>query len=471
MTINIIFAITIFLSNRLIETKVSWIIVIFSLPLVGILLFILYGRTYRYRRYWKYYHKHYYFFDSFLQKSKIVLKDEYQNTWSLAFNLSNNYPYNLSKYWLFKDGIDKMIALFNDLNNAKEFIHVEYFILSDGIILDIFIDILCHKAEKNLDVRLIYDGVGSFFNLTNIYIKRLKKSGVKVKCYVPPFLNIIGTSINYRNHKKIVVIDGKIGYFGGLNIANEYASLTKKYGYWRDTHLKIKGESVNQLELNFLRDWSFLNEIPVSYYEKNPEEISKYLNHKVSKKSKNLIQIIDNSPLFEISNHDLLFNNLFLSAKKKIYIITPYLILSNSLEKSLIIAKKSNIDIKIITPEIPDKKIVHAITRMNYEKLIKNNIEIFEYQKSFIHSKFILIDDKIVFFGTSNLDYRSIFQNYETMSLIKSKSLNQKLLKIFLEDLKQSKKIEFKNHFNNKSFWNIFFLVKYTVLKIVSPLM
>ncbi|URM53008.1 cardiolipin synthase [Mycoplasma sp. SG1] len=468
-------------SKRLAASKTSWIFVIFAIPFFGICFYLLFGRTYYYKKYHRFINrtKDFYKLDDWSLENDFLKanKDNHQRLSLYKFikNISYKPISHFNHFQFFIDGVEKMESVYKDILKAKKYIHVEYFIISDGFILSLFLKLLEQKSQEGLDVRIIYDGVGSLMDLGIGYIKQLRKHNIKIHCFSPPWSNL-GTSTNYRNHRKAIIIDGKVVYFGGINIGNEYIGVTNKFGYWRDNHILIKGAAANIFELNFLQDWEFITQ----KYIKNKAEYLNYqspvlnnhlLSHQESS-SNEWIHTVENSPSYVDSLHYQLIVKLFASAKKRIWIQTPYLVLSDELIDILKIMANSEVDVKIITPAVADKKTVHFMTRLNYQKLIPHHIEIYEYQNAFYHAKGILIDDDITFLGSTNLDYRSIFLNYELSSVFYSKKVADLFEKQFLKDLTFCKPIKLDNNDKFK-FPNNFIYVNFMKVfcKVFEPLL
>ncbi|WP_342264690.1 phospholipase D-like domain-containing protein [Spiroplasma endosymbiont of Clivina fossor] len=255
-------ALIIFVSNRPARTKISWIIAVYALPIVGIIIFIIFGRTYRYTKAQKFYLKKYQDFyakedfnytNNFLKNQ---IKEE-RSILHLTTNISQRPLYNHTKVDLITNGIEKFSLLFKDLESAENYIHINYFILDDGEVLKYLTQLLIKKTYQGVNIRLIYDHAGSFFTVYHDTIQKLKRAGVHLKRFSPINLPFISGRNNYRNHRKDVIIDGKIGYTGGINVGDAYCHLSSKYGFWRDSQVRLQGSAVCSLELIFLQDWYF----------------------------------------------------------------------------------------------------------------------------------------------------------------------------------------------------------------------
>ena len=308
------------------------------------------------------------------------------------------------------------------LRNAKKFIFMQFFIVDEGKMLKSVLDILKEKVKEGVEVRFMYDDVGSLTMLPRHYDRQLEKMGIKSVAF-NPFIPVLSLAMNNRDHKKIVVIDGEIGFSGGFNLADEYINQRVKYGHWKDSGLMIHGPAVNSLTKMFLESWNVA---------RNTEE--DYEKYYVCSHQKfevdGYVTPYGDSPLDDENVGENVYLNMINQAYDYLYITTPYLILDDNLQTALINAAKRGVDVRIITPGIPDKKIVFRVTRSYYQTLIKHGIRIYEYTPGFIHAKNFLVDDKCATVGTINLDYRSLYLHFENGIYL----YNNKILKDIKED-------------------------------------
>lgn len=309
-----------------------------------------------------------------------------------------------SKY--LKIGEEYFSVLIEELKKAKEFIFIESFIIQEGKMWNSVLDILIEKVKQGVEVRVMYDDLGTINTLPNKYHKKLKNLGIK--CIVfNPFLPIVSIGHNNRDHRKIIVIDGTVGFTGGINFADEYINEKLRFGHWKDTGIIIKGEAVSNLTLMFLSLWHH-------YIDEN-EDYSKYIpqNIKDNYVTDGYVQPYMDGPMDSEDIGKNIYINILNNATEYVQITTPYLIIDYSLMESLINAAKRGVNIKIITPHIPDKWYIHIVTQSYYLPLIEAGISIYEYTPGFIHSKSFVCDDEICTIGTINLDYRSLYHHYE----------------------------------------------------------
>lgn len=462
-----IFNIWIFISKRNDHTKNTWIIVISILPLVGVLLFLIYGQKYQPTKSQAYYLKKY----QYLYKhenwefTKQFLKSEDNKIANNQLQCSTNWAmrplYERTKVDIFTNGLKKFISLFEDLSNAKKYIHLNYFILEEGEILEQFISILAYKVSQGVTVRLIYDDAGNLFTIKRKSIKKMKDAGIIIKKFSPVYLPFIYGKDNYRNHRKDVIIDGKIGYNGGINIGNDYVHLKKKYGFWRDTHLRLEGNAVRSIALIFMQDWYLITKEDLSHNQELLQIVPYALN------SSSVVQIVDDGPNIEESIQRDILIKFISSAKKRIWISTPYLVLSNDLVHVLITAVKSNIDVRIVMPGLTDRRFVLDLSRSYYDDLIKAGVKIYEIYGSFNHSKMSLFDDDLMIIGSTNIDVRSLYQDYQTFVVIYDHQIGVKLQNDFIWDFNHSKLIDISPLKKRNWLYRNFILL---VMRIISPL-
>jgi len=328
-------------------------------------------------------------------------------------------------------------AMLIELEKAKKFIFLEFFIVQEGQMLDKILEILKRKAQSGVEVKLMYDGMGSIKTLPRNYCKRLEKYGIKAKVFMP-YKPVISTIQNNRDHRKIVVIDGEVGFCGGINLADEYINAHERFGHWKDSGVMIKGSSVNQLTRFFLQLWC-------TNCPSDTEDLSKYFVQSESYEKGGYVVPYTDTPLDNEPVGLNVYVSIITRARKYIYIMTPYLIPGEEIVNSLKRAAKSGIDVRIITPHKADKKIVHAVSRSYYPELIRDGVRIFEYTPGFCHSKNFVSDDEIAVVGSINLDYRSLFLHYENAVLMYDKNVTDKVKADFLETQKLCAEITLEN--------------------------
>lgn len=324
-------------------------------------------------------------------------------------NRSGCFPiYENTAVQYFPTGEAKFEALFEELKKAEKFIFMEYFIISEGVIWGKILKILSEKAAQGVDVRVVYDGMCEIALLSYDYPQRLARLGIKCKPFSPihPFLS---THYNFRDHRKILVIDGKVAFNGGVNLSDEYANVTHPFGHWKDTAVMLKGPAVQSFTLMFLQTWNMIEPNPewdpfLTYPE---EEASAH------KAGEGYVMPFCDCPLDEYKVGENVYMDILNRAKTYVHVMTPYLILDNELEQSLKFAAERGVDVKLILPGIPDKKSAYSLAKTHYKYLVDAGVKIYEYTPGFVHAKVFVSDNEKAVVGTINLDYRSLYHHFE----------------------------------------------------------
>ena len=324
---------------------------------------------------------------------------QYQH-WPVYENTQVNY---------YGEAADAFEAMKADLEKAENFIFMEYFIVEDNDSFRELREILVRKARQGVEVRLMYDDIGSVGYVNFRFARGLNEDGIHCRIFNPamPVLNLF---LNHRDHRKTTVIDGKVGYTGGYNLADEYFGRTHPYGNWKDTGLRLEGDAVRSLTASFLELWNVT--------ARSSEDCTRYLEISHSVEAKGFVQPYNDNPLSEERTAENVYLNLISQAKKTVYFTTPYLIITDEMSRALRLAAKRGVDVRIITPGIPDKKVVFAMTRSYYAGLARQGVRIFEYTPGFCHAKQCLCDREIASIGSSNLDYRSLYHHFENDVLL-----------------------------------------------------
>ncbi|OFH99501.1 major cardiolipin synthase ClsA [Clostridium acetireducens DSM 10703] len=443
----IIFISIIILERKKPEKTIAWLLVIIIFPPIGLLLYIFLGRNWKVNR----------LNDNFSPYLKELIwkvlnkvnKTEYIPLIKLLAKNNDSPLFVDNEIKIFKNGKEKFQHLKKELEKAKHHIHIEYFIVKDDSIGNTIKDILIKKAKEGVEVRFIIDRVGSI-RLKKSYIRELKKYGVDVIMYsyfLAPLLKFINTQINYRNHRKIVIIDGSVGFIGGMNIGDEYLG-KGKLGFWRDIHIMVKGDFVLGIQGVFFDDFLTIkkaNEGSFPYEKK----LKKYFP-KPNKSKGKLMQLVKSGPNSQFPAIMQTILKIINMAKNHIYISTPYFVPTESIMDCLKIAALSGIDIKILFPGKYDHFLVYHASKTYLAELAKCGVKIYYYKEdSFIHSKVITVDGKLCCLGTANMDIRSFELNYEINTVIYNEEVTTKLEKIFLEDLNNSKLITKEDYDNS----------------------
>lgn len=348
-------------------------------------------------------------------------------------------------------------SMLEAMERAKEHIHFEFYTVRNDAIGRQFKEVLVRKARAGVKVRCIFDGIGSY-QLDNGYIQELKQAGCEVYIFLPGLIAFFDKRINYRNHRKIIVVDGAVGFLGGLNVGDEYLGGNPKLGFWRDTHLKLEGDSVFSLQQTFITDWFFVSGERLADSTLFPE-------HECS--ARKPVQIISSGP---DAHWDAVLEMYFAAitaAKKRIYITTPYFIPDAGITMGLKTAAVSGVDVRIIFPEKADSKLVNYASLSFLEELMQVGVRFYAYQKGFIHSKVLLIDDLLASVGTANMDMRSFYSNFELNAVLFDRETLHRIESDFVQDLKDSREVELEV-FDKRSRWQ---KGKEVVARLLAPLL
>lgn len=425
----------------------AYLLFIILVPLVGMVFYFSFGINYRKR---KLYSKKL-INDKLLQEkvNKEIRKYSGLITRSVIFPKShqkladfieevNGSPVTANNHVkILLNGEEKFPALLNVLNTATSHIHLEYYIYENDMTGNAIADVLIQKAQQGIKVRFLYDDFGSH-SLGKQFLARLEMGGVDTAPFYEVKWYAFANRLNYRNHRKIVIIDGKKAFVGGINISDKYRNDGKNENalYWRDTHLLIEGRATFYLQYLFLCDWNFCQQKKLEFDSEYFPEYShdEELNNE-------LVQIVASGPDSDLPVILYSIIEAISSAKRKILITTPYFIPGENLVDSLIIAAKSGVEVKLLIPGISDSKIVNAAARSYYTILLKQGVRVFEYQKGFVHAKSIVIDNSLAMIGSANMDYRSFDLNFEVNAIVYGEEITSQLQLAFENDLKDSVEI------------------------------
>lgn len=431
------------LENRNPVRTLAWIIVLVTVPLIGFIFYLYFGVNYRKIKMfsmkglgdmkWLQYMSE----DQkqLIKKSEFLQKRETLEVRKLMTLLLNNSKALLTRYnrvEVLNNGKETFPALFEALEQAKKFIHLEYYIIAEGRLANRLKEILLQKAREGVEIRVIYDDVGSW-DLSHEFIRELQKEGIQIFPFLPVRFHQLANKANYRNHRKIAVIDGKIGFVGGLNIADRYVDGVEGIGVWRDTHLRVMGEVVTSLQVIFLIDWYFVRQELL--LDKN--EYLPY--HQVE--GNVVVQTVTSGPDSDWASIQQAYFTLINMAKRYVFISTPYFMPGETTLNSLKTAAMSGVDVRIMLPHKSDSWLTHWCTRSYVEELLQAGVKIYWYQKGINHSKVIVVDGIVASVGTANMDLRSFEQNFEVSLIIYDRDVVKTLAADFVKDLQVSTEI------------------------------
>ena len=444
--------------NRNPVKTMSWLLVLVFIPAIGVILFYFFGQDNRKIKHvsTKYY-KHVkdikdLSFDSLLKSSETQLNNETIVLSRLLAKTNNSAILKGSKIKIFTEGNDKFEALIEDIEAAKHHIHIEYFIFYNDETGNLFKELLMKKAAQGVEVRFLYDNVANWF-VPPHYYNEMKESGVLVATYMKVLFPMFHSKLNYRNHRKVVVIDGVIGYMGGMNISNDYR-------IWRDTHVRIQGKGTHGLQASFLTDW-ISSGMPMIDKEKANEYFPDCPEF-----TDNIMQIATGGPINPWRNLLEATIHIATNAQKYLYIQTPYFLPTEGLFHALQAAALGGVDVRLMMPEKADMPIVNPAAHSYFETLLESGVKIYIYQNRFIHAKSIVCDDFTAVVGSVNMDIRSFECNFEINGYIYDPDFALRMKEIFLEDQKNCVRIsleEWRKRPVNKKFWE-------SICRIFSPL-
>lgn len=443
----------------------AWIMVLIMLPVFGVLFYLIFGQEYRKRKMFsrrglkslqelrrisakqlRNYDNNPVFEDTH-DHSKII---------RLLLNNSNALLTTGNQLDLLKDGEQTFASLFEAIKKAKHHIHLEYYIFETDKIGTKLLELLLEKRKEGVEVRIIIDDVGSW-NLKNNFYSNLRNQGIEIYPFMKVRFPRLTSKVNFRNHRKIAIIDGKVGFIGGINVADRYIEGLPKLGKWRDTHLKITGDAATSLQIIFTADWYFITGQNLNASNYLPE---------FTEESGIPVQISAGGPDYDWESIAQAYFTAITNARKKVFLVTPYLMPPPELLLALKTAALSGVDVRLIIPEKSDARLAKWCSFSYVEGLLESGVKIFFYQNGFIHSKYMLVDDGLATIGTSNLDFRSFETNFEANAFIYSTTFNTELERHFLTDQKQSRQI--KLSYWRKRSW--FFKLKESFAHIISPM-
>lgn len=463
--ISIISAISlIFIERKEPTTTWAWLLILLVLPGVGFLLYLIFGQNLSRQKIFREKkvideQKSRELMEKFKkEKSSNNISDEFIELINMNYNHSKSLYTTGNNVKVYIDGTEKFKDLLEDIQNAKDFIHIEYYIFKlDGLGLKI-IDELKKKVDEGLEVRLLVDGMGSK-SLRSKQIKYIRDLGIKFNLFFPGILPYINMRLNYRNHRKIAIIDGKIGYVGGFNVGDEYINKGKQFKYWRDTHIRVQGEAVNELNKRFILDWDYASEGEIKNNKKYFLDQEEYGDIG--------IQIVSSGPDHKEEYIKNAYMKIINNAKKSVYIQTPYLVLDEPVADALKISALSGIDVRIMVPGKPDHFFMEWILSSTMGELMECGVKIYRYQKGFIHAKTIVADGKISTVGTANLDIRSFQLNFEVNAIIYDNKTAKDLEDIFNNDIKDCKLVTLEEYNNRGKMIRI----KEALIRLIAPIL
>lgn len=422
----------------------GWLLVIFTIPVAGMLFYFILGRNRRKNKFYvlkeskeisayletvkKYYTR---LGNNGVENIPAPIRDHIKLV-KLIAKTSKFMPSLGNKLTLLKNGQITFESIFKAIENAEKFIHIQYYIFEDGELADRFLSLLQRKTKAGVEVRFLYDDLGSK-TLSNKYLNLLKDAGVEVYGFLPIRFGRFLSSINYRNHRKIVVVDGLTAFTGGINVSDKYLKGDIVLGTWHDLHLQLSGPVVNSLQAIFAMDWSFASG--------REDILTKKYFFNYPKPGKSIAQVVSSGPDSDFAAIRQLYFSVINKAKKYVYIANPYIIPGEALMEALQVAALSGVDVRLMLSENSDGFLAKWSVRAYFQNFLEAGVKIYLYPNGFLHSKLMLSDDKLTTIGTANLDLRSFEQNYEVNVLVYERALTKELKNDFLNDCEKSKQL------------------------------
>ncbi len=449
------------------EYKIAWIIPIMLFPIFGGLFYLLFGgnqlsrheiakMSHVFQREAEAYPIEHPVLDKLAQEN---IEAGNQARYISKFTYSPVFEHTSTEF--LPSGEAKFTRMLEELRKAEHFIFLEYFIIENGVMWDSILEILEEKAAQGVDVRLIYDDMGCLFTLPYNYYQQMEEKGIQCQTF-NRFIPMLSSKFNNRDHRKICVIDGWVGFTGGVNLADEYINEYEKHGHWRDAAILLKGDAVWELTVMFLSMWDYIVGENDRLADFAP---TRYCPHQIE--NDGYVVPFGDTPLDHEIVGETVYMNLINKAKKYIYINTPYLIIDNEMTTALCNAAKQGVDVRIMTPHVPDKKIVYALTRSYYNVLVENGVKIYEYTPGFNHAKTFVVDDEYGVVGTINLDFRSLYLHFECAVWMYRSSCVKHIKEDFLKTLEQCQKITLSQCHNINGFQRL----GRAILRVFAPLM
>lgn len=459
--IIIITMVRVLMDNRQPAKTMAWMLVLMFIPFLGIILYIFFGQnTRKERKIWQQ------SLDQltkrsmleFVEQKDFNIPEEYRTISNLFMNQNLALPFKNNEVEIYTSGYDFFPSLLMEIGKAEHHIHIDTFIISDDPLGRIIADALIDKAKQGVEVRLIYDDVGSW-RTPNSFFTHMRNEGIEVYAFMPVRFPAFTSRVNYRNHRKICVIDGEVGFIGGMNIARRYVQGTPKQS-WRDTHVKLTGAAVYGLQRAFLVDWYFVSKVLITERSYYPEIIIGQNN--------SLVQVVTSSPTSLWPEIEQGYVRILTNAKHYVYMETPYFLPTDPILFAMRVAALSGVDVRLMIPYETDTKVVEWASRSYVIEASRAGVKILLYRKGFNHSKLLVSDDAMATIGSTNVDFRSFENDFEANAFFYDKKIALQVKEVFLADQKDSIDLDDVRRFIKKPFlqrlWESF-------VRLLSPLL
>ena len=461
VVIVIMVMVRVLMDNRQPAKTMAWMLVLTFIPMLGIILYFFFGQTTRKeRKIWQYsmdqLTKHSML--EFVEQKRLHLPNEYRELINLFMNQNWVLPFKNNETEIYTSGYEFFPSLLMEIGKAEHHIHLDTFIIASDPMGQIVADALIDKARQGVEVRIIYDDVGSW-KTKNRFFDRMRAEGIEVFAFMPVRFPVFTSKVNYRNHRKICVIDGEVGFIGGMNVAKRYVKGIKQLA-WRDTHVKITGAAVYGLQRAFLVDWFFVSR----------ELITDHVYYPASKVAENdsLIQIVTSSPTSLWPEIEQGYVRVLASAKQYVYMETPYFLPTDPILFAMRTAALSGVDVRLMVPYETDTKVVEWASRTYVLDTVKAGVKVYLYKAGFNHSKLLVADDNIATIGSTNVDFRSFENDFEANAFFYDKKIALEVKDIFLKDQEECVALEDVRNLTHRSFlqrlWE-------SMVRLLSPLL
>ncbi|MGN7477396.1 cardiolipin synthase [Solibacillus silvestris] len=469
--LNLLFALVlIFISRKSASSTWAWLFVLFFLPIIGFILYLLLGRNLQKKHFVRWHAVQQEETIEIFQEQKSAMEDgsyEFPNDIAekhaplIKMNVEYNHALLSAKndVGILSEGKEKFRSVIEDIENAKQSIHIQYYIFKMDDVGKSILRALIKKAYEGVEVKIIYDDLGSR-KLRRKDFQQLIDAGGQVEAFFSSYLKLLNPRINFRNHRKLVIIDSRLGYIGGFNIGNEYACLDEKIGYWRDTHLRIEGNSVYNMQAHFLFDW---------HQARNEEfkAVDQKYFPSFTVDSDTPVQIVSSGPDTNFESIKNSYIRMILSAQKYVYIQSPYFVPDEAFLHAVQIAASSGVDVRIMTPENTDHPFVYGANSAYGGDLLEHGGRVFRYKKGFLHAKMLVIDDEVATIGTANIDVRSFSLNFEINAIVYDEKIAVNCRKLFEVDEKDSFELT-KELYEQRNTWT---KIRESVSRLLSPIL
>lgn len=459
--VAIIAMITVLMEHRQPAKTIAWVLILSFMPLVGIILFFFFGQRIRKDRYiWQK------SLDQltkrsmieFVEQKNLELPEQHKELIQLFVNQNWALPFKNNETDIYTSGYEFFPALLHEISKAKDHIHITSYIIEDDPLGRLIRDALIEKARQGIEIRFLYDDVGSWKMKENFF-ELMREEGIEVHPFMPVRFPAFTSKVNYRNHRKIIVIDGKIGFVGGMNLALRYVK-GEKGEKWRDTHVKITGAAVYGLQRAFLVDWFYADRTLITNRKYYPDTAIKANN--------NLIQIVTSSPTNVWAELEQGYIKVLLSAKQYVYMETPYFLPTEPILFALRTAALSGVDVRLMVPFKMDSKLVQLASQSYLNQIIASGVKVLCYKNGFNHSKLLVSDDNVATIGSANIDFRSFENNFEANAFFYDKTMAERVKNIFFTDESHCIPLQNIKEINHNSF---IYRLWESIVRLLSPLL